>query len=43
MMVYRQLYRSVAVLRAQCKPGSVIACFEVRSHIFHSFNYDVAL
>ena len=28
MMVYSQLHRSVAVLRAQCKPGSVIACFE---------------
>ena len=27
-MVYSQLYRSVAVLRAQCKPGSVITCFE---------------
>ena len=28
MMVYSQLYRSVAVLRAQCKPGSDITCFE---------------
>ena len=28
MMVYSQLYRSVAVLRAQCQPGSVITCFE---------------
>ena len=28
MMVYSQLYRSVAVLRSQCKPGSVITCFE---------------
>ena len=28
MRVYSQLYRSVAVLRAQCKPGSVITCFE---------------
>ena len=30
MMVYSQLYRSVAVLRAQCKAGSVIACFEAK-------------
>ena len=28
MMVDSQLYRSVAVFRAQCKPGSDITCFE---------------